>query len=391
MATLNAVLVPAKVLVDGRHKIRIAIAHNGQTRYIVTNIIIDSEKEFKNGAIVKRPDAAILNTKLRGLIQRYQDAVDEVEFVNGLTCPELVTFIKHSNTAAHRTLGSIYQEYIENTPLSNGSRSSYAIIWSTLSKHLSPTLMLEHINYATVIGTDKFLRKRGLKPVSLRNYMVLLLTLVNYAKRCGYVQYRVDPFASYTFPQMTVRQCWLAVEEVKRIRDFQTTNKRLQRCRDLFMLSYYLGGINMADLLFINFNEQQHTIRYIRKKTANRQKINKYVEFEIPDEAQSLIAKYKGDDGYIISSQNERDHSMVPFFGKHLRELANAAHIPYLVYYSARKSFSQHAFQLGINTPVIDYILGHKVDKGGTSLYSYISVTPDMATQAVRKVLDNLK
>ena len=98
MATLNAVLVPAKALVNGKHKIRIAIAHNGQTRYIVTNIIVDSEKEFKNGAIVKRPDAAILNTKLRGLMQRYQDAVDKVEFVNGLTCPELVAFIKNNNT-----------------------------------------------------------------------------------------------------------------------------------------------------------------------------------------------------------------------------------------------------------------------------------------------------
>lgn len=391
MATLNAVLVPAKALVNGKHKIRIAIAHNGQTRYIVTNIIVDSEKEFKNGAIVKRPDAAILNTKLRGLMQRYQDAVDKVEFVNGLTCPELVAFIKNNNTDSHRTLGSIYNEYIENTPLSDGSRTSYAIIWSTLSKHLSPALLLEHINYATVIGADKFLRNRGLKPVSVRNYLIFLLSLVNYAKKCGYVQYRIDPFAGYTFPQMTVRQCWLSVEEVKRIRDSQTANKRLQRCRDLFMLSYYLGGINMADLLYIDFNEQKHTIRYIRKKTANRQKMNKYVEFEIPDEAKSIIEKYKGDDGRIISSPRERDHSMIPFFSRRLSQLAEMTGIPYLVYYSARKSFSQHAFQLGINTPVIDYILGHKVDKGGTSLYSYISVTPDMATQAVRKVLDNLK
>lgn len=49
MATLNSVIVPAKVLKDGHHKVRISVAHNGETRYIVTDIIIDLTKEFKNG------------------------------------------------------------------------------------------------------------------------------------------------------------------------------------------------------------------------------------------------------------------------------------------------------------------------------------------------------
>ena len=48
MATLKTVIVPAKALKEGRHKIRISVAHNGETRYIATNIIIDSDKEFKN-------------------------------------------------------------------------------------------------------------------------------------------------------------------------------------------------------------------------------------------------------------------------------------------------------------------------------------------------------
>lgn len=47
MATLKTVIVPAKVLKEGRHKVRISVAHNGETRYIATNIIIDSDKEFK--------------------------------------------------------------------------------------------------------------------------------------------------------------------------------------------------------------------------------------------------------------------------------------------------------------------------------------------------------
>ena len=147
----------------------------------------------------------------------------------------------------------------------------------------------------------------------------------------------------------------------------------------------------MADLVRINFNEQPDTIRYIRKKTERRPKMNKFVEFRIPDEAKDIIMRYKGKDGYLKLSAHQRKVICHGFFDYNMPKLSALTGIKQLVYYSARKSFSQHAFDLGISTSIIDYILGHRVDKGGTSLYSYISVTPDMATKAVRQVLDNLK
>lgn len=47
MATLKLRIVPAKKLIDGRHKIRISLAHNSETRYIPTDCIINDESEFK--------------------------------------------------------------------------------------------------------------------------------------------------------------------------------------------------------------------------------------------------------------------------------------------------------------------------------------------------------
>lgn len=157
------------------------------------------------------------------------------------------------------------------------------------------------------------------------------------------------------------------------------------------MLSYYLGGINMIDLLNINFNEQTDIIHYVRTKTENRPKMNKFVEFRIPDEAKKIIARHKGADGYISLTQFQRKSNCHYFFDVNMPKLAEITGIKQLIFYSARKSFSQHAFDLGISESVIDYILGHRVDKGGTSLYAYISVTPDKASKAVRQVLDNLK
>lgn len=391
MAVINAVILPAKVLKGGRHKVRISVAHNGETRYIVTDIIIDSNKEFKSGAIVKRPDAAFLNTKLRKLLQRYQETIDELAYVNGLSCPELVYQLKNAGNYKRRTILSIFEEFMANANIKPRSYKGYLYHWRTLSSYLNEKMLAEHITHGTILGLDKFLRSRGLSKTSIRNYMVFLRCIINYAKRCGYVQYRVDPFVGYTFPEAEIRQAWLTVEEVKRIRDLHCPKKNIQKCRDFFMLSYYLGGINMVDLLQINFNQQVKLLHYKRTKTENRSKQNEFVEFSIPDEAKVIINRYKGADGYLCVSKHQRQTRCHPFFYTNMPKLAEMVGLKHLIYYSARKSFSQHAFNLGVKTDVIDYILGHRVGKGGTSLYHYITVTPEMATEAIRKVLDNLK
>ena len=391
MATINAVLLPAKELKGGRHKIRISVAHNGETRYIATSIVIDSIKEFKNGAIVKRTDAAYLNTKLRGILQRYQEMIDEMEYINALSCPELIYQLKNGRNDRHHTLLSVYEEYMEHSNLKPNSIKSYRGIWNIISKYLPVNILVGNLTQAHILSLESSLKKRKLSPSALKSYLIFLKSLLSYARRFGYVQFRIDPFAGFKLPNAEVRQAWLTVEEIKRIRDVEITNKYILKCRDLFMLSYYLGGINMIDLLSINFNESLEVIHYVREKTKFKCKINKFVEFEIPEEAKEIIERYKGRDGRISVPAYQRKVCCNSFFVANMPKLAEVCGIRKLIYYAARKSFSQHAFNLGISTSVIDYILGHKVDKGGTSLYSYIYVTPEMATKAVRQVLDNLK
>lgn len=383
MALLNAVVIKSKEAKDGRNKVRISVAHNGETRYIVTDIILNSSKEFKNGAVVKRPDAAMLNVKIRSLLQRYQSNLDELEYIEGLNCAELVHQIKNAGNYKHRTLGSIYEEYISTAQIKESTAIVYKRIWNMLSKHLEENMLIERINYSTILSLNKFFRDRGTKSSSIRSYITFFITLVNYAKRCGYVQFRRDPFFGYHLPALEIRESWLTVDEIKAIRDLKTTKRNINKCRDFFMLSYYLGGINIIDLLDINFNDNKDTLCYVRKKTENIVKLNKSVEFRIPAEAKEIIKKWKGEDGRLNVSEYQRNQRMRKFFDDNMKLLAEAAGIKKLIYYSARKSFSQHAFDLGIGTNVIDYILGHSINKGGTSLYHYIYVTPKMATDAI--------
>lgn len=394
MASLSIVIVPAKALKDGRHKVRISVAHNGETRYIVTDIILDSAREFKNGFVVKRADAAYLNTKLQGMVMECREQIDSLGYVDGLTCSELLAQMKNASAESHKTIRSVYNEYINNSDIKESSRNSYDIVWRTISSLINVDAPLEGLNYGKIMAMEKKMQNvKKLKPTTIRNYMTFFITLINYAKRCGYVHYRVDPFGNYTLPKMEVRDSWLSVEEIRKIRDCSPKRRNVRLCRDLFMLSFYLGGINIADLLNIDFKLNANSIKYERRKTEGQSKVNKYVEFEIPKEAKEIINRIINKDGSISISKTTRENRLREIFQESFPKLAKEAGVEKIIYYSARKSFSQQAFELGVNTQVIDYILGHSLGSGrfgGSSLYHYVAVTPEMASEVIRKVIDNL-
>ena len=57
MTTLKIAVVPAKVLKNGKHKIRIAIGHNRVTKYLVARFVVDTPEQLRDGQVVDIPDA----------------------------------------------------------------------------------------------------------------------------------------------------------------------------------------------------------------------------------------------------------------------------------------------------------------------------------------------
>lgn len=370
---------------------RVSVAHNGETRYIPTTIIIDNAREFKNGIVVNRGDAAFLNTKLRKTVQHYQDAIDELGYIDGLTCPELIYAITHADFNRHKTFKEVYDKYMEVADIADGTRIGYRSHYRCITAFLDENMLFERITHLTLAGFNKFMLERGYTANTRRDKLVFIMVLLNFAERCRYAVPTYNPFIGYDLPAQEVRQSWLSVDEVKRIRDLESDLQSVTYARDAFMLSYYLGGINMVDMLNVNFNECKRTIHYVREKTKKKPKMNKYVEFQMPDEALAIIDRYKGKDGLLQFGKSTRKSLMHGTFTYAMPIIAELTGIKKVIFYSARKSFAQHAFQSGVSESVVDYILGHRVDKVTTALYSYISVTPQQATDAVRLVLDGLK
>lgn len=54
------------------------------------------------------------------------------------------------------------------------------------------------------------------------------------------------------------------------------------------MLSYYLGGINLMDLMQYNFKDAK-IMEYVREKSKNTKKGDMKISFTIPEEAKPII------------------------------------------------------------------------------------------------------
>ena len=74
-----------------------------------------------------------------------------------------------------------------------------------------------------------------------------------------------------------------------------------------------------------------------------------------------------------------------------MEELAKIAGIKkHVIYYSARKSFVQHGFELGISLEILEYCIGQSM-KTNRPIFNYFRVMRKHADDAMRKIFDSLK
>lgn len=247
MTTLKLAVVPAKVLKNGKHKIRIAIGHKRITKYLVTRFVVDSPDNLQDGQVVDTPDASRINVKLRNLLNTYQDALDRIN-TNSYTCAQIVDYLSNMRQGS-TSFSEAAESYIADV-IKEGRRSTAELYERTCDYFLDFTgrdLMLEGITPRTVKEFDLYLRDRGLNPATRGTYLVRLKAVINRAIRDKKVAYDAHPFEYYEKPESSVRELDISVEDVRLIRDADLPEKNLRVARDLFMLSYYLGGINLVD------------------------------------------------------------------------------------------------------------------------------------------------
>ena len=125
MTALTVTIYRNKILKDGRTRIRIALRHKRSTAYIGTRFIVN-EKNFKNGRVIRHPEAGKINTALTELLNTYQSRLDEIRNPEMYTCQQVKEMITCKSLEELSTWKNITDDFVQQ--LLSENRKSYALL-----------------------------------------------------------------------------------------------------------------------------------------------------------------------------------------------------------------------------------------------------------------------
>lgn len=156
----------------------------------------------------------------------------------------------------------------------------------------------------------------------------------------GFIKIPNDPFRKLVKVKVKPSENRnLTLEQIKAIRDLELNIEADVIARDLFMFSFYMCGINAADIFNNLGKKHKHRFNYNRTKTENKRSDNAFMSVNIPEEAKNYIIKYS-ESLYrrykTIKSLNNR-------LSNSLRDIGELLNIERLTFYHARHTFASLA------------------------------------------------
>lgn len=391
---LRVVILPAKVLADGTHKIRIAISHKGQTRYFVTRFVVPGVENLSNGQVIGVNNASYINQQLRIRMNKIYSICDTAKDIEYYTCSQLVQFIEDAEgNAGPKSIHDIGEKFLttRRNQYREGTLKLYRDSIYYFEMFFGSDFLLQLLTSDSLHRFELFLKNnRGMSQSTISIKMRNIHTVINYAIRQKYVEFDVSPYADYTDPEPIRRECAITLEQLRAIRDVDLSKERSKMvsvARDIFMLSFYLCGLNMRDMVEIDFSHDY--VQFLRIKTENRRKNPTVTEFTIQPEAREILNRITKN-GKLFVHHKRSCSAFQRILHDNLPRIAKKCNIDNdsFIYYSARKTFAQLANQLFIKDSVIEYCIGDTVTQSRKVIGYYIHVTRRMADLAIRRVLD---
>lgn len=392
MTTIKLAVLRHTRAKDGSYKIRISIGHKSETHYIVTKYKVTSLANFVNGVVVGQPDAKAINLKLRQMLTDYDERLERIPNAGDMTCEELRNLLRDMpSTTDSYTLKQIADIYCRK--LTEEKRDNTAnLIMRHINRFLKFThgdIRLQNLTPRIIDDYVHYLRVSGVSNAYINISVAPIRTLTNYAVKMQYVKYDIHPLAYFNKLESLPRDLALPVEDMRKLFAHRPVRLQTRRNLDFFKLSYMLGGMNLIDLLKYDFRQER--ISYIRTKTKLRNL--RSTEFSIPPEARPIIDKYmNAKTGRIDGSIKCRYSSYISLINRSLQTIAERLHLSHqrISFYSARKSFVQHGFDLGIPLEILEYCIGQTM-KANRPIFNYAKVMSKHADDAIRRIIDNIE
>ena len=374
----------------GEFPVYLAISHKGNERLIGTKIFVSEESCLVENQIQGIEEADAMNARLDYIMDICKDRINNICLRN-FSCNQVKDYLqlileKMSVSKNVNTLGEAFDYYIN--VLIEQKRISTANIYRGSKKKILEKMGDKPLKKIKQMDVKKLLgewRKDGLSDGNISIHLKNLKRLLNFAVEEGFVYYEIFPLQDIRIPKPTIVFRDLTEEDFIRIKNSPIENYDLRFVRDMFVLSFYLGGMQMNDLQFIDFKNGR--IIYTSSRNATIKKYFNEIVLTVPSEATLILKKYTLN-GKIVWPPKSEKIGVADFMRYRLKKLSSEFGLEKnLTFSTPAKTFSQFGCMVGIPEDVLRYCTGLNVDVH-SPVYNYVKVVNSHADDAVRKVID---
>ena len=395
---------------DGTCPLKLAVNHKGRTVLVSLNIyLLPDCWDTDENEVVKDKRKVVYNDALRRRLHLAQDVIfklSETGELKTMTAAALKKRIEagenpgpeaSSNTESAPLLRNAFREFI-STCKTKGTKAIYLHTLERIEKFTDlDTLTFEQIDASWLRRFEAELTGNKVNTIAL--HLRNLRAVFNRAIDEEVIPQGMYPFRRFKIRKEATPKRSLTIDELRTLRDYPCEQWQ-EKWRDMFMLVFYLIGINTVDLMGLT-EVRNGRIEYRRAKT------HRLYSIKVEPEAQAIIDKYKGDNHLLDFADRYKDHgdfrrqmnAALKKIGpmewvknkskknpKNNKKQYNAM-FPNITSYWARHTWATIAASLDIPKETIAAALGHG---GNTTTDIYIDFDQRKVDDANRKVIDFL-
>ena len=401
MATIKLYLDTRANAVGTPAPVKIALNMHGDTVMQSTGIkILPDQWDKKSCKVIKHPQKQILNTVLASRLNDWEMAmlklVETGEARNTKSASELKRKIVEvlSPKDTEEEAGDFFAHYIKyaSNRRTSGTREAYRQTlrrMEAFDKDIR-TRTFEDINKRWLTDFEAFMAQTAHSANSRAFHFRNIRAVFNDALDEEIT--KAYPFRKFKIRKEPTAKRSLSVEQLRTLATFPCEEYQKQY-RDIFMLMFYLIGVNAVDL----FKAKRDAVsdgrfEYIRSKTY------KPYSIKIEPEAKVLLEKYKGKEHLISVMATRREYkAYLPRMNDALNRIGDVSVcnskgkkvykplFPKISQYWCRHSWATIAAKLEIPKETIAAALGHG---GNTVTDIYIDFDRRKVDEANRRVID---
>lgn len=384
MVKVNIVLDTRHRKNDGTFPLKISIFRDNKTMYIPLGVYISDENWDKdNGQIINVRNAKALNVFISSKISDINLSLLRLQtsgMLRELSNKKLLRILSGEDSEKHpHYFYKFAIEYVQ-TVEAKRTKELYELTLKKIAKFCDiKNLLFEDITPSWLRTFDKELSLTASSANTRSIYMRNLRAIFNAAISDGLIMYY--PFRSFKIKQQETPKRAITRDEFQKLKTVELP-KWQEKYRDIFLLSFYLIGINLVDMASLTSDcVVNGRIQYKRSKTGRTYNIR------IEKEAAALIEKYKGKERLVNFFDGVKTYRNVTTrLSKNLRDIGHKVGIEHITYYTARASWATFAAEIDIPIETISRALGHIHGLTVTNLY--IRYDYDKIDDANRKVID---